>query len=103
MMAPFLALTAYAVGVLALGAFAFARDTGARWDWGAIAGATRDALVLRYLQGGNADACYCPDRRRRARLVLHARVLRVSEARSRRRSWRSSSKTCSGNCRRIRC
>jgi len=75
MMAPFLALTAYAVGVLVLGAFAFARDTGARWDWGAISGATRDALVLRYLQGGNADACYYPsEKTSRARLVLHMLV-----------------------------
>src|SRR4051812_16807864 len=63
MMVPFLLLTAYSLGVLLAGAFAFARETGMRWEWRAVAGATQDALTLRYLQGGNADACTYPTER----------------------------------------
>jgi citrate/tricarballylate utilization protein len=75
MMVPFLLLSAYALGVLLVGAFAFARDTGGRWTWSAVIGAAQDALSLRYLQGGNADACYYPtERTSRARLVLHMLV-----------------------------
>ena len=75
MMLPFLALSAYIVGVLLFGAFAFMRDTGGRWTRSATLGATRDALTLHYLRGGNADACYYPtERSSRSRLVLHMLV-----------------------------
>jgi citrate/tricarballylate utilization protein len=75
MMLPFLALTAYIVAVLLVGAFTFVRETGGRWTWASTLGATRDALTLHYLQGGNADACYYPaERSSRSRLVLHMLV-----------------------------
>ncbi|HEY3061844.1 MAG TPA: tricarballylate utilization 4Fe-4S protein TcuB [Chloroflexota bacterium] len=75
MVLPFLLLAGYALAVLLIGAFAFVRDTGGAWRWGALRQAAGDAFTLRYLKGGAADGCYYPaERTSHARLVLHMLV-----------------------------
>ena len=79
MMLPALLVSLYAIGVLLVAAFAFARDTrgnvGDFLHWPSILEAGRDALGLHYLRGGQAGGCYYPaERTSNARLVLHMLV-----------------------------
>ncbi len=75
MVAPSLAILLFGVACLALGALRFWRDTGARpaqlLDARALVHAIRDALGVKYLQGGG-DGCSYPDARfSHARRRLH--------------------------------
>jgi citrate/tricarballylate utilization protein len=79
MMLPALLLSIYAVGVVLVGAFAFARDThgkpGDFLQWRALKEAGGDALGLRYLRGGAAGGCTYPtERASNSRLILHMLV-----------------------------
>ena len=80
MMVPGLALSAYAIGVLLVGAFAFMRDIrgpapGDFLQWRGMLAAAGEAFGLRYLRGGTAGGCYYPtERTSNARLVLHMLV-----------------------------
>ncbi|MBV9579407.1 MAG: tricarballylate utilization 4Fe-4S protein TcuB [Chloroflexi bacterium] len=77
MMVPALLVSLYAVGVMLVGAFAFARDIGARGNvtWRQTLAAAGESLSLRYLRGGTAGGCFYPtERTSNARLVCHMLV-----------------------------
>jgi citrate/tricarballylate utilization protein len=77
MMLPALLISLYAVGVMFVGAFAFARDIGAQGNvtWRQTLAAAGEAFSLRYLRGGTAGGCYYPsERTSNSRLVLHMLV-----------------------------
>ena len=77
MMIPALLLSLYAIGVMLAGAFAFARDIGARSNvtWRQALAAAGEAFSLRYLRGGTAGGCYYPtERTSNSRLLFHMLV-----------------------------
>jgi citrate/tricarballylate utilization protein len=83
MLLPALVVSVYAIGVMLAGAFAFAREIGlhagslrpALAALRAALAALGEALVLRYLRGGNAGGCYYPsERTSNLRLILHMLV-----------------------------
>ncbi|HZP95575.1 MAG TPA: tricarballylate utilization 4Fe-4S protein TcuB [Candidatus Limnocylindria bacterium] len=79
MAVPFLVLTAYVLAIMIGSGLRFWRKTGARLgdlvDGRSVIEATRDALDLRYLRGGEADGCYYPtDEASHSRRWLHAAV-----------------------------
>ncbi len=79
MMLPALLVSLYALWVMVAGALRFARDVGGESadesNWGALFGAIRESLTLRYMRGGTAGGCYYPtERTSNARLVLHMLV-----------------------------
>jgi citrate/tricarballylate utilization protein len=77
MMLPALLVSLYAVGVMLAGAWAFARDIGARSDvtLRQTLVAAGEAFGLRYLRGGTAGGCFYPtERTSNSRLVCHMLV-----------------------------
>ncbi len=76
---PALLVSLYAIGVMLVGAFAYAKDIrGAQkrsGNWRAALAAGGEALGLRYLRGGTGGGCYYPgERTSNTRLVLHMLV-----------------------------
>jgi citrate/tricarballylate utilization protein len=77
MMVPALLISLYAIGVMVAGAFAFAKDIGARGNvsLGQTLSAAGEAFSLRYLRGGTAGGCFYPsERTSNSRLVFHMLV-----------------------------
>ncbi|MBV9329227.1 MAG: tricarballylate utilization 4Fe-4S protein TcuB [Chloroflexi bacterium] len=77
MMLPALLISLYAIWVMLAGAFAFARDIGARRNvtLRQTLSAASEALSLRYLRGGTAGGCFYPtERTSNARLGFHMLV-----------------------------
>jgi citrate/tricarballylate utilization protein len=77
MMVPALLISVYAVWVMLAGAFAFAKDIGARGNvtFAQTLSAAGEAFSLRYLRGGTAGGCFYPsERTSNSRLVFHMLV-----------------------------
>jgi citrate/tricarballylate utilization protein len=77
MMVPALLISLYAIFVMVAGAFAFAKDIGARGNvtWKQALSAIGEAFSLRYLRGGTAGGCFYPsERTSNSRLVCHMLV-----------------------------
>ena len=75
MTAPFMLMSLFALGVFAIGAFRFWRDTQGSpremVDWDAFVRATRDAFGLKYLKGDGTGCNYPDEQFSHARRVFH--------------------------------
>jgi citrate/tricarballylate utilization protein len=77
MMLPALLVSLYAIWIMLAGAFAFAKDIGARDNvtWRQTLAAAGEAFSLRYLRGGTAGGCFYPgERTSNTRLGFHMLV-----------------------------